>query len=118
MHVSGALPAGDLSKATEVLYSALNVRYNARMSTAAGENLSKTADAICGSDRNNTIATGNASAQTHHSGFGSRAQYTFVLQVYTCFGAKLAEGTASAGTISEAVQRAVDEYASAHPSNG
>src|SRR5689334_24844697 len=41
--------------------------------------------------RNNTIATGTASAQSKHHGLGSRVEWTFVLDVYTCWGAKLAE---------------------------
>lgn len=116
-HVEGSLPASDLTKATSELYTALNQRYNVKMTSASGSNLAKTADALCGADRNNTIATGNASASVQRRTFGSHAQYTFVLQVYTCFGAKLAEGTGTADSLSEAVQKAVTAYASEHPEN-
>lgn len=116
-HVEGSLPSGDLTKATSELYSALNQRYNAKMTSASGSNLAKTADALCGTDRNNTIATGTASAAMQHRTFGSHAQYTFVLQIYTCFGAKLAEGTGVADSLPEAVQKAVAAYASEHPQN-
>lgn len=116
-HVDGSLPASDLTKATSALYSALSERYNAKLTPASGSNLAKTADALCGTDRNNTIATGTASATLQHRTFGSHAQYTFVLQVYTCFGAKLAEGSGTADSLAAAVQKAVAAYASAHPQN-
>lgn len=118
VHVNGRLPAGDLNKATSDLYTALNARYNVRMSAAAGQNLTKEADGICGSDRNNTIATGTASAQSQRHGFGTRVQWTFVLDVYTCWGAKLAEHTATSGSLSSAVSDAVAQYAKSSPQNG
>jgi TolB-like protein len=83
-HVGGSLPASDLQHATTALYDAMQTRFNARLTNAGGENLAKTADGICGSDRDNTIATGTASAVVTHHTFGSRTQYTFVLDVYTC----------------------------------
>ena len=118
VRVGGSLPPTDLAKATDDLYGALNSRFNARMTNGANDGLSKRADSICGTDRNNTIVTGNASAQVFHHGLGSRAQYTFNLQVYTCFGAKLAESSATADSLAAAVRGAVENYASAHPDNG
>lgn len=118
VHVNGRLPAADLNKATTALFSALNTRYNARMSSAAGQNVAKEADGICGTDRNNTIATGVASAQTQRHGLGTRTQWTFVLDVYTCWGAKLAEHSATSGSLSTAVSDAVSQYAKASPQNG
>jgi TolB-like protein len=117
-HVGGSLPASDLQRATTELYNALQSRFNARMTTAAGENLAKTADGICGADRNNTIATGTASAKVTHRTFGSSAQYTFVMDVYTCFGAKLAQTTGTGGSLADAVRSAVSDYASKYPQNG
>ncbi len=118
VHVGGSLPSGDLSKATNELYSALAYHYNVHLTNASPQNLSKEADGICGTDRNNTIASGTASATVSHHGLGSRAQYTFTLAVYTCFGARLAQSSGTADSLASAVRTAVDGYASAHPSNG
>jgi hypothetical protein len=117
VHVGGALPASDTAKATSELYSALGAHYNVRLMNAAPQNLSKEADGICGTDRNNTIATGTASAKVTRHGLGRRADYTFVLAIYTCFGAKLDERTATAGSLANAVRSAVDAFVSAHPQN-
>jgi hypothetical protein len=118
VRVGGALPSGDLARATNELYNALFYHYNARLTGAAPQNLSKEADGICGTDRNNTIASGTASAKMVHHGLGSRPQYTFVLGVYTCFGAKLAESTGTGDSIASAIRSAVADYVIAHPTNG
>jgi len=118
VRVAGALPTSDLAKATNELYSALGNHYNARLTAAAPQNVTKEADGICGTDRNNTIATGTASAKMIRHGLGSRAQYTFVLGVYTCFGAKLAESTGTGDSIASAIRSAVADYVTNHPTNG
>jgi hypothetical protein len=115
--VTGRLPANDLNKATSELYAALNTHYNVHMSNAPGQNLKTEADGICGRDRNNTIATGTASAVSTRHGLGSRTEWTFVLSVYTCWGAKLTEHTAKAGSLSSAVTQAVAEFTQASPQN-
>jgi hypothetical protein len=115
--VNGALPAADLNKATSQLYAALNTHYNVHMSNASGQNLKAEADGICGTDRNNTIASGTASAQSTRHGLGSRTEWTFVLSVYTCWGAKLAEHSAKAGSLSSAVTQAVAAFTQASPQN-
>ena len=117
VHVNGRLPAGNLTQATSDLYNALNLHYNTRMTNSGGQNLAREADGICGTDRNNTIATGTASATSTHHGLGSRTQWTFVLDVYTCWGAKLSEHSVTADSLANAVTQAVTEYATAHPSN-
>jgi hypothetical protein len=117
VHVGGALPAGDLTKATTALYSSLSRYYHVRLANASSDNLAKQADAICGTERNNTIASGTAAANVQHHGFGSRTQYTFELDVYTCFGAKLASSTARGDSLASAVQGAADAYAAGHPAN-
>jgi hypothetical protein len=117
-HVNGSVPASNLTSATSELYAALNQRYNAKMTNASGLNLSKEADAICGTNRNNTIATGTLSAKTTRRGLGSRTEWTFNLDVYTCWGAKLATQSATAGSLKDAVTNAVSAYAKDHPSNG
>jgi hypothetical protein len=116
-HVNGPLPADNLSSATSELYAALNTFYNTRMTNASGTNLSSQADGICGSNRNNTIATGTISAQSARHGLATRTQWTFNLAIYTCWGAKLAEQTATAGSLKDAVTTAVTAYAQAHPQN-
>lgn len=116
-HVNGSVPQNNLSSATSALYSALNGFYNARMTNASGMDLSKQADGICGTDRNNTIATGTLSAKSTRHGLGVRTEWTFNLDVYTCWGAKLAEHTATAGSLKDAVSSAVAAYAKAHPEN-
>ncbi|HEY9179668.1 MAG TPA: hypothetical protein VIO32_03050 [Candidatus Baltobacteraceae bacterium] len=117
-HVNGSVPAGNLSSATSQLYSALNTYYNARMTNSPGVNLQKTADSLCGTDRNNTIATGTLAAKSERRGFGTHTDWTFTLDVYTCWGAKLAEQTATAGSLQDAVTNAVTTYAKDHPENG
>lgn len=116
-HVNGSVPENNLNSATSELYAALNGYYNAHMTSASGENLSKAADGICGSNRNNTIATGTLSAKTTRHGLGSRTEWTFNLSVYTCWGAKLADQSATAASLKDAVSGAVTAYAQAHPGN-
>lgn len=116
-HVGGALPAADLTQGTSDLYASLGRRFNVRMTNAAAGTIAKSADALCGTDRNNTIATGTLSAQVQRHGFGSRTQYTFVLQMYTCFGAKLAEATGTSNSLAGAVDSAVVSYATEHADN-
>ena len=117
VHVNGHLPAPDLNKATSELYAALNTHYNVHMSNAPGANIKTEADGICGTDRNNTIAAGNVSADTSHHGLGSRTEYTFVLSVYTCWGAKLAEHTGKGGSLASALAEAVAAFTVASPQN-
>lgn len=116
-HVNGSVPENNLNSATSVLYSMLNGYYKARMTNSPADNLAKQADGICGTDRNNTIATGTLSAKTTRHGLGSRTEWTFNLAVYTCWGAKLAEQSATAGSLKDAVSSAVSAYAQAHPEN-
>lgn len=116
-HVNGSVPQTNLTSATSALYAALNGYYNTRLTNAPGDNLVRQADSICGSDRNNTIATGTLSAKTTRHGLGSRTEWTFDLNVYTCWGAKLATQSATAGSLKDAVAGAVSAYAQAHPQN-
>lgn len=115
--VNGGVPQQNLASATSALYTALNDFYNARMTNASGLDLSKQADGICGSNRDNTIATGTLSAKTFRRGLATHTQWTFHLDVYTCWGAKLSEHTATANSLKDAVGSAVAAYAKAHPGN-
>ena len=116
-HVNGSVPANNLTSATSELYSALNTYYNAHMTNASGLQLNKQADAICGTNRDNTVATGTLSAKSERHGFGTRTNWTFTLDVYTCWGAKLDSESATAGSLKEAISGAVDSYAKGHPNN-
>jgi hypothetical protein len=116
VHVSGSANAAQLDQATSALLSALSQRYVTRPANASGD-AAKLADAICGTDRNNTVATGALSGKSVRHGLFGRTQYTFVLSVYTCFGAKLAETSADGDTVQNAVSSAVASYAADHPQN-
>lgn len=113
----GSVPATNLTQATSALYNGLNAHFNTHMTAVVPNNLSKQADGICGTSRNNTIATGSLAASTSHHGLGTRTQWSFTLDVYTCFGAKLAESGGQADTLDAAVKAAVDAYATSHPLN-
>lgn len=116
MHVSGSAAAAQLTEATNALYAALNHNYNAHMTSVSGD-AGRQADAICGTARNNTVATGKLSTQSVRRGPFNHTEYTFVFDVYTCFGAKLAETTAQGGSVGSAVSSAVAAYANDHPQN-
>jgi TolB-like protein/uncharacterized protein (DUF697 family) len=105
----GAVIAADLTTATHALYYAANRYFNVQL-TSATTDPAKTADAICGANRNNTIAAGALTERGH--------QVTFVLNVYTCFGAQLDSQTEKAGTVKAAVDAAVSAYVKGHPDNG
>jgi len=113
---TGGSPGTALNEATGALYSALNHYYVARNSNSGGD-AAKSANAICGADRNNTIATGTLSSKSVRHGFFSSTQYSFVLDVYTCFGARLAETSGDGDTVKSAVAAAVAAYVTDHPLN-
>ncbi len=117
-HVNGSVPANNLNAATSAMYYALDQHFHVKMSNAAGANLAKTADSICGRDRNNTIATGMLSAKSSRHLLSTRTEWTFKLEIYTCWGAKLAEQSATGSTLKDAVTSAVSDYAKSHPANG
>jgi hypothetical protein len=103
----------DLTNALHELYFALNTRFNAQM-TGVTSSVSQSSDAICGSDRDNTIASGTLTAKAPGHG---KPQITFVLEVYTCFGALLEREVGKGTSIKNAVDAAVTAYANAHPDN-
>jgi TolB-like protein len=110
---SAGITSVDLKNATDELYFALQRHYTAQMAPATA-NVSASADSICGANRNNTIASGTISQVVPKRGHPTA---TFVLSVYTCFGAKLADVTGTGQTPKEAVDQAVASYADAHPDN-
>ena len=109
---SGYVAPADLANALHELYFALNGHFNAQM-TAVTSNVAASTDAICGSNRDNTVATGTLAEVPAHHG----AQVTFNLVVYTCFGAPLEREVGKGVSIKTAVDAAVTAYAKAHPDN-
>ncbi|HZV77488.1 MAG TPA: hypothetical protein VFF63_07015 [Candidatus Babeliales bacterium] len=109
---SGYVAPADLNNALHELYFALNGHFNAQM-TGVTSNVAQSTDAICGANRDNTIATGSLQEIPVHHG----AQVTFNLVVYTCFGAALEREVGKGSSIKSAVDAAVTAYAKAHPDN-
>jgi hypothetical protein len=110
---SAPVAQADLTNALHELYFALNTRFNAQM-TGVTSNVAQSTDAICGSNRDNTIASGTLTTkEAQHA----KPQITFVLEVYTCFGALLGREVGKGASIKTAVDAAVAAYASAHPDN-
>jgi hypothetical protein len=114
--VTGTADGGALTEATDALRAALD-RYFVTSVSSASLAGGKNASAICGTNRNATIATGTL-AQQHVGNFRGHTQSTFTLIVYTCFGAPLYTGDpAAANSVKAAVAAAVDAYQKDHPNN-
>lgn len=109
---SGSVAPGDLSGATNELYFAMNGHFNAQ-TTGVTTSVGESTDAICGSDRNNTVATGTLQEAAARHG----KTYTFKLIIYTCFGAPLDNQIGTGSSVKGAVDAAVTAYAKAHPDN-
>lgn len=109
---AGTVPPADLTNASRELFFAMARRYNASV-TALTTNVAKTADSICGSQRDNTIATGTIAENIPKQG----RQVAFTLQVYTCFGVLLDSASGKGTSIKSAIDAAVSAYAIAHPDN-
>ncbi|HEX8806141.1 MAG TPA: hypothetical protein VF741_04290, partial [Candidatus Aquilonibacter sp.] len=115
VRVTGNAPADVLTSATSSLYRGMGVYYTTKMSNATG-NVATTANTICGTSRDNTIATGSLNVQ-HVGGFRAHDTYTFTLNVYACFGAVLYTNTQSNDNYTRAVLDAIDAYHDDHPEN-
>ncbi len=109
---TGNVPAADLSNATNELYFTLSRRYNASLTAMKG-NVATSADAICGAQRNNTIASGTIVENIPKHGH----EVDFTLQIYTCFGAVLATTTGKGNSVKAAIDAATSAYVAAHPQN-
>jgi hypothetical protein len=107
--VTGSLSSGDLTNATNELFFAMQRHYHVQM-TAVAANVAQSTDSICGSNRNNTVASGTFTPPHGHD-------FTFTLSIYTCFGAVLDHVTGKGGSFKSAVDAAVAAYAAAHPNN-
>lgn len=107
---SGSVSVSDLTNATHELYFAMNRHYTTQL-TAITTDVARSADQICGTSRDETIATG-----TLQEGRGRQGVH-FELRVYTCFGALLDTQTGVGSSFKNAVDGAVTAYAAAHPDN-
>jgi TolB-like protein len=112
----GSANATVLHNASDELYRQMNGHYTTTYSGVQTANLRNQADQICGTNRNNTIASGLLNA-THVGGMHAHDTYTFTLQVYACFGAILYTVDESNDDYNRAVRDAVEAYYQAHPDN-
>ncbi len=112
---SGAT-SDDLHTATQLLDRDLAAHFATRNGGAAPASLVTAADSICGSERDNTIATGLLDQQ-HVGGIRPHVRTEFTLQIWTCFGAVLYQTTESDLNIAKAISSAVNDYVTAHPDN-
>jgi hypothetical protein len=110
---SGSVQPADLTNAMRELFFAMNRHYNAQMSGVTSSDVVRSADQICGANRDNTIASGTLSEAPSRHG----QNVTFSLEVYTCFGATLEREVGKGSSVKSAVDAAVAAYASAHPDN-
>ena len=85
---SGAVEPADVAGAQNELFFSLNAHFNVQQ-TAVTTSVAQSADAICGSNRDNTIATGTLQELPARHG----KQFVFALSIYTCFGATLDQQT-------------------------
>jgi hypothetical protein len=115
-HLLGNATAQALSGASNALYFAMNEHYKTSMTALATKNLTNQADSICGSNRNNTIASGTLNVQ-HLGGFHPHDSYTFTFDVYACFGAVLYTTQETNGDYNKAIRDAVQSYYEDHPEN-
>lgn len=116
VRLTGTAPANVLAGATNDLFLALNDHYATTMSSVTSSDLAKSADSVCGTHRNNTIASGILNV-THVGGFRAHDTYTYELNVYACFGAVLYTDTEHSDNYATAIKNAVEKYFSDHPEN-
>ena len=109
---SGSVPGSDVNNATNELFFALSRHYQTQLTKTA--DVASSADAICGTQRNNTIASGTLTETVPAHG---RTQVVFTLAIYTCFGAVLDRTVGKGDGFKQAVDAAVAAYATAHPQN-
>jgi len=114
--MTGTAAPGDISEATDDLFRSMNAFYKTSMTRANSSNLATQANTICGTNRENTIASGVLNA-AHIGGMHPHNSYTFTLNVYTCFGAVLYTNTQTNDDKRKAVQDAVAAYIKDHPEN-
>jgi hypothetical protein len=115
--IVGSAQAKDLSAGTDDLYRSLDTHFKTSLSAvAATSNVGSIADSLCGQNRDNTIASGTLNVQ-HVGGFRPHDSYTFTLNVYACFGAKLYSTSSTNDNYPRAIHDAVESYFGDHPEN-
>jgi hypothetical protein len=115
-HLLGNAEAQTLSAGSDALFRAMDQHYKTTLTSVATANLTNQADAICGSNRNNTIASGVLNVQ-HVGGFHAHDSYTFTFNVYACFGAVLYTTQQTNNDYTRAIHDAVEAYYEDHPQN-
>jgi hypothetical protein len=110
---SGYVAPADLSNATHELYFAMNRHFTTQLTGVTTPDVVHYADQMCGSNRDNTVAGGTLQLKPARRG----QDVTFNLTVYTCFGAPLEHEVGKGSSIKNAVDAAVNAYATAHPDN-
>ena len=116
--INGNASGGDLTSATNYLVNSFNRAYNAKASPISPANVAKSTDALCGTQRDNTVSSGTLNVRREGGGLGAHNVYDFTLNVYTCFGAQLFTTNTSDRNIAKAIDDAVEAYAKDHPDNG
>ncbi len=116
VHGQSTLPSSVLSHATALLNRDLAAHFTVREGGVAPVNLASDADSICGTDRDNTIASGTLTQQ-HVGGFRPHLYSRFTLQIWTCFGDVLYETTEANDDVAKAISNAVSDYVQTHPTN-
>ncbi|MBV8489891.1 MAG: hypothetical protein JO199_05110 [Candidatus Eremiobacteraeota bacterium] len=109
---ASGVAAKDLATANTELVTGLGHFYTVKP-VAAATDVAKAADSICGTNRDNTVASGTLTETSQHH----RTQYNFSFQVFTCFGALLAGTTGTGPNLKKAVDDAIAAYATAHADN-
>lgn len=109
---AGSISESDLHGATDELFFALQHHYTVQLTRTS--DVATSADAICGTNRDNTIASGTLAQTAVRHG----REAVFTLTIYTCFGAVLDKTVGKGGSFKAAVDAAVAAYATAHPQNG
>lgn len=105
--------AGEIAQADQELQRRLAVNYNIAQSSVPGSTAATAADSICGTNRDNTIASGVLDRIAD----GRRSKAQFTLTIRTCFGSVLFTSTQSDADWHKAVDAAVAEFVKADPGN-
>ncbi len=109
--------ASQAATATGALASAMGPYFTTTTTSADDSAMATAADAICGNNRDNTIAAGSLATGSSGHMLHSGTDYAFTLTIYTCFGATLYQNTVHGGDLGATVNAAVKAYAADHPTN-
>lgn len=109
---SSPFSTNELTDASHELFFAMQHYFTTSYTTVP--DVAKSANRICGNNRDNTIASGTLTKNQPKRG---RTEMVFTLQVFTCFGAVLESETGKGPSIKNAIDDAVAAYVKAHPEN-